>query len=275
VRTYAIMRPQFWTRGSGKKLRGNQKAQVLAMFLMTCGQGTRCGIFPVALPTIAHETGLALDELPDLFKVVSEIAQYDDEEELCWVPNSAREQLGETLKPSDNKWKGLLAEVGQFLKHRFGRAFVEMYREAYSLPFEAAPKVVASSIVVPSKPLPSPSEGSATELKGASEPQGKVRTAQVLGSGEAVPPAVRRVVATRDTLAEALELPVKERAALALRDPMRREYMRAEQWPEVLEVATALADALGHEEPRLSPYDRDSGVALRGRADARGAPDGL
>jgi hypothetical protein len=65
---------------------------------------------------------------------------------------------------------------------------------------------------------------------------------------------------SRDTLAEALELPVKERAALALRDPMRREYMRAEQWPEVLEVATALADALGHEEPRLSPYDRDSGV---------------
>lgn len=133
MRSYATLRSTFWTRGSGKKLRGNPIAQVLAAYLITCGHGTVCGIFSLALPTIAHETGLPLEALPGALAAVSEIAQYDAEEELCWVPNSAREQLGQTLSSGDKRRKALEVELRQFGEHPFVAAFYELYTEAYGL----------------------------------------------------------------------------------------------------------------------------------------------
>lgn len=133
MRTYATVRGTFWVRGSGKRLRGNPEAQVLAMYLMTCCQGTLCGLFSIALPTIAHETGLPLERLPELFEAIGEIAKYDPDEELCWVPNAAREQIGETMAPKDKRRGGLLRELKQFEGHAFHREFIQLYWEAYSL----------------------------------------------------------------------------------------------------------------------------------------------
>lgn len=160
MRTYATVRGTFWVRGSGKKLRGNPEAQVLAMYLMTCCQGTLCGLFSIALPTIAHETGLSLERLPELFADIGEIAKYDPEEELCWVPNAAREQLGEKLAAKDKRRAGLLRELKQFEGHKFHQEFNELYGEAYSLerlvrPSEGASEDESCPLEAPSKEHPS------------------------------------------------------------------------------------------------------------------------
>lgn len=174
MRTYATVRGTFWIRGSGKKLRGNPEAQVLAMYLMTCCQGTLCGLFSIALPTIAHETGLPIERLPELFEAIGEIAKYDPEEELCWVPNAAREQIGEKLAPKDKRRAGLLRELKQFEGHRFHREFIQLYWEAYSLE------------------KPSPSQGVTVDdvcpLEGASKGEPLSLPTPGLGQGQGLGP---------------------------------------------------------------------------------------
>ena len=154
MRDYAIIRSKFWSQGSGKRLRGNPEAQVLALYMMSCSQGTLCGIFPTNLVTISHETGIKLEKLPALFRDIAEIAQYDDESELAWVPNTAREQIGESLSPRDNRRCALVRELSRFQKHKFGMEFASMYSEAYELEgaskglrrgFEGAPKPLVQS----------------------------------------------------------------------------------------------------------------------------------
>lgn len=134
MRNYATIRPTFWTRGSGKKLRGDPEAQVLALYLFTCQQATSCGIFYIAPVTIAHETGLDISKLPGIFKRISELAEYDFNEELCWVPNMAREQIGDTLKAGDKRRPKLMKELSQFGDHQFISAFYHMYMVSFSLP---------------------------------------------------------------------------------------------------------------------------------------------
>ena len=59
MREYARVAPQFWTRGSGKRLRGDSDAQVLAMYVVTCPAANMIGIYYVPFVSIAYETGLS------------------------------------------------------------------------------------------------------------------------------------------------------------------------------------------------------------------------
>lgn len=55
-------------------------------------------------------------------------------------------------------------------------------------------------------------------------------------------------------LAEALQVPLKERAGLVLADEHSAGYFQPQSWPEVVQVAEACGDT------RLSDYSRDNGV---------------
>lgn len=255
MRTYATVRGTFWVRGSGKKLRGNPEAQVLAMYLMTCCQGTLCGLFSIALPTIAHETGLSLERLPELFADIGEIAKYDPEEELCWVPNAAREQLGETMAPKDKRRVGLLRELKQFEGHAFHREFIQLYWEAYSLE------------------KPSPSQGvtvdDACTLEGASKGHPLSRPTLGQGQGQGLghdqvrggagggpEPEPTRLPTSR---ADAERIPIELRCRLALQNPHDADHASPGQWPEVRAVAEAFHAAMGFRKPRLGGMS-DAGV---------------
>lgn len=178
MRVYSTIKSAFWTMGSGKRLRGNKGAQVLALYLMTCSQGTMCGIFSVALPTIAHETGLTLDELPGLFSDIRDMVTYDEREELCWVPNSARIQLGKvTVK--DKRRPGLIRELAQFGSHPFVVAFVDLYGDEYGIdPDELAlPEVMSPDSACPLRECEKPHSGS------RNAPSTRTSTVQGLGLG--------------------------------------------------------------------------------------------
>jgi len=79
-------------------------------------------------------------------------------------------------------------------------------------------------------------------------------------SGSREPESVTRAPVAPRNLAEALALPLAERAEWAERNPHAAEWVQPQQWPEVRAVAEALHSAGGLAPPRLGAYQRDSGV---------------
>ncbi len=177
MKDYAKVSPQFWTRGSGKRLRGDPDAQVLAMYLVTCPFANMIGIYYAPFVAIAHETGLGPKQTALAMSRLESagFATYDHEAEVVWVPNMASYQLGEEMSLRDNRHRGVLAEIQRVSGHRFVDLFLERYGTAYNLPLtmkgrsssppplgsplEAPPKDLRSPLEAPPKPLPSPSEG--------------------------------------------------------------------------------------------------------------------
>jgi hypothetical protein len=163
MRAHAAVRPEFWTRGSGKRLRGNPAAQVLACYLMTSPHTNMIGIFHLAIPIMVHETGLTTEQVEGALAVLAEedFALYDDEEELVYLPAGARTQIGESMSRRDKRHAQVWRQVDALGDHRFAGRF----RDRYGSPFEA-----------PSKPLLSPSEGATNGASGGEEapPKGRV-----------------------------------------------------------------------------------------------------
>lgn len=163
MRAHAAVRPEFWTRGSGKRLRGNPAAQVLACYLMTSPHTNMVGIFHLAIPIMVHETGLSTEQVAGALRVLAEedFAHYDDEEELVYLPAGARTQIGESMSRRDKRHAQVWRQIDALGAHRFA----SLFRDRYGSPFQA-----------PSKPLPSPSEGAAHGASGGEEapPKGRV-----------------------------------------------------------------------------------------------------
>ena len=135
MRAYGSISPLFWTRGSGKRLRGDPDAQVVALYLMTSPHTSMVGIFHLSLPTLCHETGLTSEgALKGLARCSEEqIAYWDESEELVFVPALAHHQLGERLKEKDKKVKGVLRALAPYKGHRFYDLFLERYADSYQL----------------------------------------------------------------------------------------------------------------------------------------------
>jgi hypothetical protein len=135
VREYAKVSPLFWTRGSGKRLRGDADAQVLALYLVTSPAANMIGVYYVPLVSICHETGLT-EKRASLALAHLEAARfafYDHDAELVWVPNMASYQIGDTMKSGDKRRGAVLAELDKLGDHPFVLRFAERYGLAYCL----------------------------------------------------------------------------------------------------------------------------------------------
>jgi hypothetical protein len=135
MREYGKLEPTFWTRGSGKALRGHPDAQVVAVYLFSCGASNLIGVYYLPLPTLAHETGSPFEGASKgLAMVCAEgIAAYDVEAELVWVPGLAKRSLGAELKAGDKRLVAVERELDQVGAHPFARAFFEKYGQAFHL----------------------------------------------------------------------------------------------------------------------------------------------
>lgn len=135
MRDHATIAGTFWTRGTGKLLRGHAEAQVVAMYLMSCPAASMVGIFHIALPTLCHETGLTIEGAWKGLRRCFDVGfcEYDEGEELVWVPNLARYQVGEVMKPGDKRKAGVIRSLRPFHRHPFYGKFVALYGDAYGL----------------------------------------------------------------------------------------------------------------------------------------------
>jgi hypothetical protein len=151
MRDYSKVSPHFWTRGTGKRLRGDADAQRVCFYIMTCPSQHMTGLFYLALPTLYHEIGISPEGASKGLARLSEegFCQHDEASELMWVTHMAREQIGRTLKCTDNRHKMVIEWIEKFKDHRFFWEFVKTYREPYQLPYE----LQICSSEAPSKPL--------------------------------------------------------------------------------------------------------------------------
>lgn len=162
MRNYGKIAPAFWKRGSGKRLRGKPGAQVLALYLMTCEQGTACGLFNMSVTIMSHETGLTPKQTEDALAVLAaeDLAHLDEDAELVWVPGTALHQVGAELKPGDKRRIGILEELRRCGSHRFVADFYARYGTAFSLP--PPPPSVAK--MLHARPLEGASDGPSEPL---------------------------------------------------------------------------------------------------------------
>lgn len=152
MRDYGKVSPQFWIGETGKQLRGDANAQVLALYLMTCPHSTMTGVFHCPVLYMAHETGMGLEGATKALARLSEVGfcEYDEASETVFVLRMAAYQIGESLKPTDNRVAGLRKEIERMPETRAKSRFLAVYGVAFGL-VEQGKKARGSK--APPKPL--------------------------------------------------------------------------------------------------------------------------
>lgn len=158
MRDYGAVSPQFWIGKTGKTLRGNVEAQLVALYLMTSPHANMIGVFYCPLDYIAKETGLSIEEaskgLASLIE--GEFCRVDGVSEEIFVLRMAAFQIGEQLSPKDKRCIGVARELEKVASAELRQGFRAIYSVAFNLPKEAAksakgePKT--SPLQAPSKP---------------------------------------------------------------------------------------------------------------------------
>lgn len=155
-RDYAKVIPSFWTGDTGKWLRKQgADCQVVALYLLTCPSANMIGLYYLPLPTLCHETGMTSQGASKALARLSEggFAAFDPIREEVWVPEMARFQIGESLKPGDNQIKGIERLAMTMRKSRFLLQFVERYASAFYLSNDLVKVAKESPSQGPSKGL--------------------------------------------------------------------------------------------------------------------------
>ena len=162
MRDYGTVASQFWVRGTGKELRGDMEAQLVALYLMTSPHANMIGVFHLPVMYLAHETGLSIDAAHGALERLSakDFCTYEAESEWIFVHRFAANQIGEELKEGDKRIKGVLNEIAKVPGGRCLQAFVKLYATPFHLgisPSEAPSKPLRSQNRSEQKQKQSPS----------------------------------------------------------------------------------------------------------------------
>ena len=140
MRDYGKVSPLFWTRGTGKELRGHPEAQIVALYLMSAPSSNMIGLYYFPMSTIAHDTGLSLEGASEGLRRAFEggMCTYDEVSEMVFVHSMAPRQLGlddgEVIKPKDNRAKAIVKLMKECGSAALLDAFYNLYRDRLCLP---------------------------------------------------------------------------------------------------------------------------------------------
>jgi hypothetical protein len=157
MRNYAKASPKFWDQGSGRRLRGDTLAQLVAQYLISAPGSNMLGLYYVGIPVIAHHIGSPLGGASEALRRACQggFCAFDSAQDLVWVFNAAEIEFGQSLKPNDNNISSIEKLLKSFGNHPFVKAFLHRYAKAYRLDIG----LEASPLEGPWEPLPSPSGG--------------------------------------------------------------------------------------------------------------------
>lgn len=156
MRDYGVVSPQFWLGKTGRALRGQVEAQLVALYLQTSPHANMIGVYYVTLDSIAKETGLTLEGASKGLRSLQEanFCRYDEATEEVFVVRMAAFQIGEQLEAKDNRCKGVARELEKVASDSLRSAFRAIYSVAFHLPPEAKkPADLPPPPQAPSKPL--------------------------------------------------------------------------------------------------------------------------
>lgn len=136
MRDYGKVSPQFWVGKTGKSLRGNMAAQIVALYLMTSPHANMIGVFYCPLDYIAKETGLDLEGASKALArlIEADFCTFDGDSEYVFVHRFAANQIGEDLKPADKRVQGIINELAKVPESQCRQAFIAQYAGPYNLP---------------------------------------------------------------------------------------------------------------------------------------------
>ncbi|BBB14788.1 uncharacterized protein RVIR1_10470 [Candidatus Rickettsiella viridis] len=132
MRDYSKLSPHFWINEQGKQIKQFGGAtQLIALYLISNPHCTMLGIYYLPMPFIAHELGITLEGALKGLQNLCEVGfcTYDAASEYVWVHDMALSQLGQALKPNDNRVK-CINELYQALPKL---PFLDKFYEAYHI----------------------------------------------------------------------------------------------------------------------------------------------
>lgn len=247
MRDYGKVSPQFWIGETGKQLRGDANAQLLALYLMTCPHSTMTGVFHCPILYMAHETGLGIEGATKALARLSEVGfcEYEEASETVFVIRMAAYQIGDSLKPNDNRVLGLRKEVERMPESRAKSRFLAVYGVAFGL---VEPGKKGRGSKAPPKPRAGTGTGTGeTPLSGKPDPDSPAGLLDHLNAkaGKRFRAVEANLKLVRARLAEATADEIRQvidaRCAKWRSDPKMAEYLR----PDTLFGATKFAQYLG------------------------------
>jgi hypothetical protein len=136
MRSYSQVAPQFWIGETGRRIRGDADAQRVALYLITCPSANMIGLYYLSIPTLCHEVGISKEGASKALQSLAglDFCHYDPLEEMVFIPQMAFFQLGEKIKPKDNRHKHLVGEIEKYRKCSFYNRFMKIYGRRYCLP---------------------------------------------------------------------------------------------------------------------------------------------
>jgi hypothetical protein len=172
MRDYGVVSPKFWIVGTGKELRGDRDAQLVALYLMTSPHAAATGVFHLPILYISHEIGIPLDGASKALQrlIREDFCTYDEACDSIFVHNLARIQVGESLSIKDKRVDWLKKEVEKMTSKLLKQRFLAVYGVAYKLvsagsvspPNDAPSKALECPLEDPPKPGSGSGSGSIT-----------------------------------------------------------------------------------------------------------------
>lgn len=172
MRDYGAVSPKFWFGKTGKQLRGNERAQLLALYLQTGPHSTMTGVYRCTVAYMAEDIGMPIEGASKALRTLCDLGfcSYDSETEEVFVHTMASFQIGERLEPRDNRCKAVVREVSNVLSEQLRRAFYAMYSVAFNIadPFQSEAENAGQSepdrspFEAPSKPRAGAGAGAGT-----------------------------------------------------------------------------------------------------------------
>ena len=156
MRDYSRVTPQIWIGETGKALRGNIEAQLVALYLITSPLANMLGLYYLPMAFLIHESGLTQEGASKGLGRLCDVGfcAYDEAAEVAWVYGMAHFQIADHLDLKDNRVKGIQNEYERLPKNRFLAAFFDKYALAFHMVNKREPdSVPGSSFQAPSKPL--------------------------------------------------------------------------------------------------------------------------
>ncbi len=165
MRDYGIVSPRFWTGETGKQLRQDPQAQVLALYLMTSPHSNMLGVYYCPVMYMAHETGLGMEGASKALARLIEagFCKFDEAAETVFVVKMAAYQIGESLHANDKRVVGIRKEVEKMASSPLKTAFLAEYGTAFQLTSKEAQN--DSPLEAPSKPHRSQEQEQEQEVK--------------------------------------------------------------------------------------------------------------
>jgi len=127
MRDYGKVSCQFWTGKTGKLLRGDAEAQLLALYLITSPHANMIGVYHCPIMYMAHETGMTIKGASKALQRLIEagFCTFDGDDEVIWVHEMAAHQIGLGLSLNDKRVKGVQKQFLNISQSLIRRGFWE------------------------------------------------------------------------------------------------------------------------------------------------------